>query len=194
VKLKEHRGETSVSEYLVPLTEVAKVTGRTVLKVRAECAELNMFIRDDWAGRPAISEKNARALVNGTARRAQEHERALSEHLRAVEEWTRGREAAVRAGAETVQEKEQRRAMRSGRLSGVNGPLSPGEIAAARRKGAMHAGEQYERRNPRPEFMGNRDYVRLAYVEPSEEGSLVAAAVGALRGVTRNKTPSAEVK
>ncbi|MEU0219537.1 hypothetical protein ABZ281_32545 [Streptomyces sp. NPDC006265] len=179
---------------LIPLAEVAKETRRSALKVRAEVEELGMTIRDDWAGHPAISESDARAFVSGTARRAQEHANAVSEHLRAVEEWAQRRDAAVKEGADKAQEKETRRAMRRGRLPGADGPLSPGEIAAARREGAMHAGAMYERRNPRPEFMGSRDYVKLAYVEPSEEGSLVAAAVGALRGAAKNKAPSVEVK
>lgn len=179
---------------LIPLAEVAKETRRSALKVHAELEDLGMFIRDDWAGRPAISESDARAFVSGTARRAQEHSRALSAHLHAVEEWTRGRDAAAKTGSDAAQEKETRRAMRGFRLPGADGPLSPGEIAAARREGAMHAGAQYERRNPRPEFMGSRDYVKLSYVDESEEGSLVAAAVGALRGAEKNKAPSVEVK
>jgi hypothetical protein len=43
--------------------------------------------------------------------------------------------------------------------------------------------------HPRPEFNGSREYVKLVYVEPQEEGSLIASAVGALRGTTKNKTP-----
>lgn len=182
-----------MSEYLVPLTEVAKVTGRTVIKVRSECTELGMSIRDDWAGRPAISESDARSLVSGTARRAQEQTRAMGDHLRAVEDRTRARDAAVKAGADAAEERQMRRAMRRGSLPSADGPLSPGEIAAARREGATHAGAPYERRNPRPDFKGTRDYVKLSYVEPSEEGSLVAAAVGALRGAVKSKAPSLEV-
>jgi hypothetical protein len=62
-----------------------------------------------------------------------------------------------------------------------------------RQEAGYHAGAQYERMNPRPEFNGNRDGIALAYVTPEEEGSLVAAAVGALRGKEKRKTENVEV-
>jgi hypothetical protein len=177
-------------EYLVPLTEVSEVTGRTVLAVRAECVELGMTVRADWAGRDAISVNNAKALFSGQARRAQEHALAWAAHLRAVEDWKAGRDAAVKAGAKEAQEKEERRAMRRGAIPGVGGPLSPGEASAVRHEGAMHAGAQYERMNSRPSFNGSREAVKLAYITPDDEGSLIASAVGALRGAAKNKAPS----
>lgn len=174
-----------MSEQLIPLTEVAKVTGRTVLKVRAECEEFGMFISDDWAGRPAISAGDARALVSGQARRAQEQANAWGAHLRDVKKYEDDRDAAVKRGADAAQEKAERQALRRGILSGANGPLSPGEISAARREGAIHAGQQYERRNTRPESNGSRDACKLLYVTPDEEGSALAAAVGAVRGAVK---------
>jgi hypothetical protein len=112
-------------EYLVPLAEVSKVTGRTVLAVRAECEELRMTIRADWAGRDAISVNDAKALVSGQARRAQEHADAWTAHLRDCEEWVGRRDAAVKAGADEAQEKAgRRRHAARGHSWGWRSPLS----------------------------------------------------------------------
>lgn len=178
---------------LVPLAEVAKETKQTVSRVKAECQELGLSVCPDWAGRDAISVDDAAALVSGQARRAQEHADVLMEHMRAVEEWTAARDAAVQRGADAAQRKAERDAMRRGAIPGAGGPLSPGEISEARREGAISAGEQYERMRARPDLNGTRDYVKLIYVTPDEEGSLIASALGALRGAVKNKAPSMEV-
>jgi hypothetical protein len=175
---------------LVPLDEVAEKTKKTIIKVREECQELGLFIADDWAGRPAVSENDARALVDGSARRKHEHEQAEREHKVECEQWVVDRSAAVKRGADDAQERETRRALRRARIPGFGGPLSEAEIVATRHEGGKRAGEQYERTTPRPEFNGSREAVALMYVTPDEEGSLLAAAVGALRRTARIKAPT----
>lgn len=178
---------------LVPLAEVAKETKQTVSRAKAECQKLGLPVRPDWAGRYSISADDAAALVSGQARREQKHAEAVMDHMRAVEEWKAARDAAVKTGADEGQRKAEHKAMRRGYLRGAGGPLSPGGISAARRDGAIFAGEQFERRSPRPDLNRNRDYVKLAYVTPDEEGSLIASTVGALRGAVKKKAPSMEV-
>lgn len=173
-----------MTDRLVRLGEVAEVSGRRVEEIRAECAELGLFIHEDWAGRPALNEDDARALVSGNARGTHEHWKAWQAHMAAVERWTQERAAAVQKGADEAETKARRRFALRERVTGDFTPneLSPGAIDGFRHEGARFAGAQFERRHPRPEFMGSRNAVHLMYVPESEEGSLVAAVVGKVKG------------
>ncbi|MBT2423383.1 hypothetical protein J7F01_38610 [Streptomyces sp. ISL-22] len=177
-----------MSQQMVPLSEVAQVTRRKVDEVKAECEALRLYVDTDWAGRPALTADDARALVSGDARRVFEHEEEWRLYLQACKEWEEARTAAVRTAADEAQEKAMRRAARRGRIPGSQGPLSPAETASIRADAGAQAGAQFERRNPRPDFHGIRDGVKLAYVSEDEEGSALAAAVGAVRGAVKPKT------
>lgn len=180
-----------MNEVLVTLAEIAAARGRKAGAVRAECAELGLFVREDWAGRPAITVDEARALVSGSARRAREDQRARAGVKAACARWEKDREAAARAGADAAQEKAKRAAPRAF-LPGAfvrQGEATPAQVHAARREGFLHAGAQFERRHPRP-----GPYAALAFVDASQEGSKVAAAAGALRGPAKPKpAPGGEV-
>lgn len=177
-----------MSDQLIPLDEIAQVSGRKPDRVRAECAALGFVIAQDWARRPAIGVDDAAALIDGSAWRVREHDDAWSAHLQACAEWEGARSAAVRQAADDAESKAARRASRLGRLPGVGGPLSPAEVIATRQEAGNHAGDQFERRNPRPDFNGSRDAVALMYVDESEEGSVLAVAVAAVRGPIKNGT------
>lgn len=180
-----------MSSQMVTLVEITEVTGRRFDDVKAECEALGFFIDTDWALRPAVTADEARALVDGSARRAMEHADAWGAHLCDVKEWDDRRTDTVNAAADEAQEKVERSAMRRSRFFGPSGPPSPGEIASARRDGALHAGKQYERMNPRPSFRGSRDAIHLAFITKDEEGSALAAMVAAVRGP--EKTDGIEV-
>ncbi|MFC4054648.1 hypothetical protein ACFOY4_33580 [Actinomadura syzygii] len=52
-----------MSEVLVTLAEIGAATGRRADAVRAECSARRMSVRDDRAGRPAVTVREARRLV-----------------------------------------------------------------------------------------------------------------------------------
>lgn len=54
--------------------------------------------------------------------------------------------------------------------------------ASGTRPPCRQAGRQFERRFARPDFNGNRNSTALIYIDEKEEGSAVAAAVGAIKG------------
>ncbi|MFG3493780.1 hypothetical protein [Streptomyces sp. NPDC047928] len=180
-----------MSEVLVTLAEIKAATGRKADKVRAECAELGLLVVDDWAGRPAVTVVDARELVSGAIRKAREHAAAQDEIRAACARWEAERAAVTTAAADEAQERAERSKRRPflpGAFVRQSGPTSA-EIHELRREAYRHAGAQFERRHPRP-----GPYVSLMFVDPSQEGSAVAAAVGALRGPAKPKAqPGMEV-
>jgi hypothetical protein len=173
-----------MTDRLVRLDEVAEVYGRRLEEIRAEFTGLDLSVYEDWAGRPALTEDDARALVSGNARSTQEHRKAWEAHQAACREWESDRAAAVKRGADEAEAKARRRVALGERIPGdfVPNELSPGAVDGIRYEAARHAGAQFERRHPRPEFKGSRNSVHLMYVPESEEGSLLAAAVGKVKG------------
>lgn len=177
-----------MTDRLVRLDEVAEVSGRRLEEIRAECAELDLFIYEDWAGRPALNEDDARGLVSGNARRTHEHWKAWGAHQAACREYESDRAAAIQKGADDAEAKARRRFTLRERSPGDFTPneLARGAIDGIRHEAAKHAGAQFERRHPRPEFQGSRQTVNLLYVPESEEGSLIAAAVGKVKGPAKS--------
>lgn len=115
----------------------------TVAAVRGECAQLQMFIGVDWAGRPAVAEEDAAGLVSGSTRREVDQRAEWMAHLRLTEEWEAERERVRREAAQTARFDVLRR--------GVGEPAaqSVGHDAAAA------AVEQFEKKNPAPTYGGN---------------------------------------
>ncbi len=74
---------TELIEAAVCLQDIARVLKSTPTKVEADCHELSLFIGCDWAGRPAISVRDAHGLVSGDARRDHDHAAAHG-HWRAA--------------------------------------------------------------------------------------------------------------
>ncbi|MFC9051813.1 hypothetical protein [Streptomyces anthocyanicus] len=179
-----------MAEVLVTVQEIATATGRKADKVREECTALGVTVRDDWAGRPAVTVDDARGLASGSTRRSREHVDEQARVKAACKQWVEDRTAAAMAGADAAEEKVKRGRGRSF-LPGAfvrQGEVSPAEIHAARREGYQHAGAQFERRNRRP-----GPYVGLIFVDSAEEGSALASAVGALRGPAKAQAPVREV-
>ncbi|MBQ0902682.1 hypothetical protein [Micromonospora sp. U21] len=136
----------------------------------------------DVFGRPAftpaaIAKWSAKRDV--LARAAGDHEAAWAQAQRDSKAWQARRTAAVR----DAQEAESRKPGKRGGADFAVGTLSQGPEDYARvRAAGRHAGEQFERANPRPRINGNT-LLPLVYLDDeSEEGSLVARAVGAVRG------------
>ncbi|MFD0458737.1 hypothetical protein ACFQ2H_28615 [Streptomyces violaceoruber] len=102
-----------MAEVLVTLQEIATATGRKADKVREECAALGVTVRDDWAGRPAVSVDDARGLASGSTRRAREHADEQARVKAACKQWVEDRKAAAMAGADAAEEKVKRGGVRS---------------------------------------------------------------------------------
>lgn len=129
-------------EGAVTVADLASAAKTTEPKVRAECAELGLFIGADWAGRPAVSEADARSLVSGQAREAREQDAAWRAHIDATERWTADRERARRSAAERVLEEARRQ--------GRGGPIVDQDAAEAGREAAW----AFERSSKAPTFNG----------------------------------------
>jgi len=97
-----------MAEVLVTLQEIAAATGRKADKVREECSALGLHVREDWAGRPAVSVDDARGLASGTTRRAREHADEQARVKAACKQWVADRTAAAMAGADAAEEKVKR--------------------------------------------------------------------------------------
>jgi hypothetical protein len=137
----------------------------------------------DVFGRPAYSPAAIAKWARERDRRAREADRAAAEAARVRAEsdaWAARRAEAVRKAREAEARK----------LGGGSGAdftvglplLSPADAARIRAAG-RHAGEQYERANPRPRDAQGNVFVPLSYVDEAEEGSLLARVAGAVKGV-----------
>lgn len=131
---------TTMIENGVTLTEVARVMKTTVAVIGAECAALQLFIGEDWAQRPAISEQDAHGLVSGRLRRDLDERNRWAAHLALSEAWEADREKARRAAAEA--------AYLSSAQAGQGDPAAGSDARAA----GLAAVEEFERANPVPTF------------------------------------------
>jgi hypothetical protein len=127
----------------VPLAELARVMKATVPEVEAECRALSVFVGTDWAGRPAVLERDASRLVDGSERRDQEHRREWLAHLAQSEQWTRDRDA--------VQQSAHDAAWRE-----AGGPRGGQFASEAGRQAARTAAEAFERTHPVPTVGGQQ--------------------------------------
>ena len=137
---------------MVTVVEVAAL-GKPA-EVEREARALDLTVRDDWAGRPALTVDEARALVGGDARREVEHAQGWEAHQRECKAWREARDGAAREAAAKV-----RAAARRG--------APPGMVSAQARQAAFDAAEHYERTVPRPRFNGTTA-VPLEFVNPEE--------------------------
>jgi hypothetical protein len=75
---------TFIDEPSVTVVEVGKRVGQTMDDVKAEAAELGLFIGPNWTHEAALSTRDAFSLVDGSARRNHGHDRAWSYHQAAL--------------------------------------------------------------------------------------------------------------
>jgi hypothetical protein len=130
-----------MTDVIVTVAEVAAATGRKPAEVEVEARALNLGVRADWAGRPALSVDEARALSSGAARVDHDHQIGWARHLAECKDWRAARDQAARDGARKVRDK-----ARPG--------MSPGRVTAEAGQAATEAAEHYERTVPRPRFNG----------------------------------------
>src|SRR5215218_6394497 len=97
-----------IEEPTVTVAEVAKLVGRPVDEVKAEATALAMFIGLDWGHREAISCREAYVLVDGSARRNQDHDVAFRAHMAALDEWQQDRETVRRQAWQEAHDSEVR--------------------------------------------------------------------------------------
>src|SRR4051812_33607956 len=92
-----NRNPMTLIENAVTLADLAKVIKKSRTDIEAECRQLDLFIGEDWARRPAVSTIDASALTTGTARREHDHAIAWRAHHAATEAWEAERMAVHRA-------------------------------------------------------------------------------------------------
>jgi hypothetical protein len=126
----------------VTVAELAAAVKRTEPKVRADCADLGLFVGVDWAGRPAIAEGDAHGIASGRLRERHEHDVAWRGHQAATEAWEADRERARTSAAERVLEEARR--------LGRGGPIVDQDAREAGREAAF----AFERSNKAPRFNG----------------------------------------
>src|SRR5688500_11732164 len=105
-----------IEEPCVTITEVAKRAKLTVDEVKAECAALNMFVGVDWKHEEALAARDAYVLVDGSARREQEHQNAFQAHIAALQQWQTGHENVRREAWQTANNEAMR--------AGVSAPVA----------------------------------------------------------------------
>lgn len=162
---------THYIEGAVPLAELARATKRPVAEIEAEAVALALFVGIDWAGRPALGERDARQVVTGDARRAREHDDAWQEFLTRCATWTDARDQAVRDAHEAI---------------GADPRQGPEKHSAARDAG-IEAGRRFELSNPPPtwvEGVEDGNAVRR-YSDRPQDGGLLKRAAAALTGAGR---------
>lgn len=123
----------------VTIDEIAKVMRAKPDAVAAEAKTLGLHVGEDWAGRPAVSPVDARALASDDARREREREKAAMSTRVACEEWVRRRVEHVNAAYSE--------AVREAHRAGKGG----GSAQQGAREVANEAGRHYERTVPRPD-------------------------------------------
>jgi hypothetical protein len=129
-------------ENSVPLAELAKVMRTTTDKLEAEAVALSMYVGEDWAGRPAVSARDAYGLRSGAARRAADDASRWEQHRRDVDAWELAREEVVTAAGQAAYDKAVRQ-----------GDGSPKAYEASQ-EASVAAGRAYESNNPPPSVDG----------------------------------------
>lgn len=130
-------------ENAVPLADVAKVLKSTPGKVETEARALQLTVGEDWAGRAAVSQTDARELTSGAARRRQNHDERWAEHLLAAREWEAARERAVQAAAQPAYASAKRE------------QLGDPEANSRAQQAGIAAGRAFEASNPPPTLDGH---------------------------------------
>jgi hypothetical protein len=125
---------------LITIAEVGVVMSRKPRDVEREANELGMTIRGNWRGEPAISDDDAKALVDGSAKATQEHERRWKEHVEADRRWQADRSMAGVQAAHKVN-------------AAHRGPRD-GALWSRANAAAIKAIKQYEKSTPRPRWPG----------------------------------------
>jgi hypothetical protein len=139
---------------MVAVAEIGAAMGRRPTDVEDEARELGLTIRLDWAGRPALSVDEARALASGAARIDHDHQIGWQAHLAECKDWWAARDQAARDAARKIRDKARR-------------GMSPGMVAAEAGRAATEAAKHYERTVPRPRFNGTTA-APLEYISPEE--------------------------
>src|SRR5829696_6359942 len=129
-----------IEEPTVTVAEVAKLVGRPVDEVKAEATALAVFIGHDWGHREAISCREAYVLVDGSARRNQDHENLFRGYMASLDQWQQDRENVRRQAWQEAHDSEVR--------LGVGAP----QAAQQGHEAARTAVADFERRNPEPVF------------------------------------------
>lgn len=157
-----------------PLDQVRDVYAQARI-VGVEPDAVDVFDRPAWSAAAILRWRRKR---DEQERQADADRAAWSQLERDTAAWQARRTAAIRQAQEVE-------ARKTGRLAGadfsVGIPTQSPEDAARVRAAGRHAGEQYERATPRPRVNGEA-LVPLVYVDESEEGSMLARAVGAVKG------------
>src|SRR5215207_5537560 len=86
---------TLIDGQAVALSDLAKLTKKSVIDLKAECGRLDVFIGCDWTDREAISATDAHGIVTGYLQEQHEAERAWHRYITDAEEWVRRRDEAV---------------------------------------------------------------------------------------------------
>lgn len=137
----------------IPLGDIATATKRSAAAIKEEADELGLFIGTDWRGRPALSEVDARGLVDGSVRQLHEGQAAWAGHLAAAKAWEAEREHLVAEAASKAYEEATRR--------GEPNPKAAEEGTAA----AVEVGRSFETSNPPPLFNGKVGAVQRRFAD-----------------------------
>lgn len=129
-------------ENAVPIADVARVMKLPVADVRDSCRDLQLFVGQDWAGRPAVSVQDAAGLVSGDLVRDKAYREAWDAHQRATSDWEAARETARQNG--------YRNAWLAAKSRGAGDP----EAGSEGRLAGAEAAEGFELANPAPTFNG----------------------------------------
>lgn len=127
----------------IALAAVAEATKMPAVKVEAEAQQLGLFVGQDWAGRPALSEWDAHMLVSGVARRQQESDRLWLQHREDTARWEAERRAAyLQAHAEAFRE--------------AGGAMAGRRADVAAEAAGDQAVARWEKRSPAPRWQGEQ--------------------------------------
>jgi hypothetical protein len=129
---------TFIEEVAVPIVEVAKRANLTVDEVKAEAAQLGMFVGEDWRHQEALSARDAFSLVDGSARHNLDRENAWRAHNAACEQWQTERE--------TVRREAYDEAWKANVAAGWNNPPAVSKA----HESAREAVGAYEKSHPEP--------------------------------------------
>ena len=135
--------------FTVPVAEVAAQVGSSPVEVEQEAVRLNVFIGEDWAGRPSVSAADAHGLVSGAARRDLDFRSAWQAFIAEKETWQSQREQVRRAAYQAAYED----GVRAGRGNSVSADLGHGS--------AREAVARFEVEHPEPMWREPRSRVRL---------------------------------
>jgi len=136
---------------MVSLVEIAIVLNTSAAEIEREARELGMRVESDWKGDPCLTAADAKAIVDGSARRQHDHEVRLADLRKRDQDWQRRQRAAATEAVEKVRAQQQATHLDPNQVA-LNPLLVASRARSQQAAARTQAVTDFEKAEPRPRF------------------------------------------